>query len=84
MEEAGCAVCGQLTPVSQLTRLKAIKNLLHILQVPGTTRVEQKSVSQPVQEFKGPVLDYKCNQICNQCQKHVSKRPVLCVMSYAR
>ncbi|KAF8802937.1 hypothetical protein BYT27DRAFT_7110922 [Phlegmacium glaucopus] len=40
MEEAGCAVCGQLVPVSQLTWLKAVKNFLHVLQVPGVTRIE--------------------------------------------
>ena len=37
LEEAGCAVCGQLVPVSELTRLKAVKNLLHILHASGVT-----------------------------------------------
>ncbi|KAF8222661.1 hypothetical protein L208DRAFT_1321293, partial [Tricholoma matsutake] len=31
IEEAGCAACGCLVPTSQLTRLKAVKNLLPIL-----------------------------------------------------
>jgi hypothetical protein len=40
LEEARCVVCGQLTVVSQLSRLKAVKNQLHILQASGVTRVE--------------------------------------------
>ncbi|KAF8231513.1 hypothetical protein L208DRAFT_61270 [Tricholoma matsutake] len=58
LQEAGCVVCGQLTPVSLLTRLKAVKNLLHVLQASGVTRVEHKKVLDPVCEFKGPLLDY--------------------------
>ena len=37
LEEAGCAVCGLLVPGSQLTQLKAVKDYLDVLQVPGTT-----------------------------------------------
>ena len=43
MEEAGFAVCGLLTPLSCLSKLKSIKNHLHILHAPGITRIEQKS-----------------------------------------
>ncbi|KAF8237747.1 hypothetical protein L208DRAFT_1245678, partial [Tricholoma matsutake] len=39
-EEAGCAVCGQLTLVSDLMWSEAVKNQLHILASPGVTRVE--------------------------------------------
>ena len=49
-EEAGCAVCGQLTPMEQLSRLSAIKNYLHILNAPGLTRREWRMVSDPIQE----------------------------------
>ena len=31
LEEAGCAICGQLVCMSQLSKLKSIKNLLHVL-----------------------------------------------------
>ena len=69
LEEAGCAVCGQLVPVSQLTRLKAVKNLLHILHASGVTRLERSLPAQPIREIKGPVLDYTCNRICNNCRQ---------------
>ena len=69
LEEAGCAVCGQLVPVSQLSKLKAVKNLLHILHASGITRVEWSTASQSVREFSGPVLDYHCNHICDNCRQ---------------
>ena len=76
IEEGGCAVCGLLVSVSQLTRLKAVKNYLHVLQVPGITKIERSENSQPIREFKGPVLDYTCNRICDSCRQHVRKGKV--------
>ena len=70
MEEAGCAVCGQLVPVSRLTRLKGVKNLLHILHASSVTRFERMNEAQSIREYKGPVLDHACNQICNDCRQH--------------
>jgi hypothetical protein len=71
IEEAGCAVCGRLVPVSQLTRLKAVKNFLHVVEVPGVTRIERFDKFKPIREFKGPVLDYTCNRICHGCREQV-------------
>ena len=50
IEEAGCGVCGQLVPTAsaQLTRLKAVKNLLSVLQVPDVKRMQRKKKSEPV------------------------------------
>jgi hypothetical protein len=76
LEEAGCAVCSQLTSVSQLTRLKAVKNQLRILEVSGVTRVERRKASDPIREFRGPVLDYECNRICDGCRKHIRKNQI--------
>ncbi|KAF8802339.1 hypothetical protein BYT27DRAFT_7112687 [Phlegmacium glaucopus] len=67
LEEAGCAVCGELVPVKQLSRLKAIKKMLNILAAPGVTRIEHKLSTQSITEFKGPVLDYQCDKICDDC-----------------
>jgi hypothetical protein len=75
-EEAGCAVCGYLTPVSELTKLKAVKNQLRVLEAAGVIRVERRKPSDPIREFKGPVLDYKCHQICNGCRKHIRKNAI--------
>ncbi|KAF8227860.1 hypothetical protein L208DRAFT_1294495 [Tricholoma matsutake] len=40
LQEAGCAVCGHLTPGRKLSSLKAIKNQLHVLEAEGVTRTE--------------------------------------------
>ncbi|KAF8234665.1 hypothetical protein L208DRAFT_1148321, partial [Tricholoma matsutake] len=71
IEEAGCAVCGQLIPLSQLSRLKGVKSLLHVLHASGVTRVEWSIATQPIHEFKGPVLDYSCNRVCDNCRQHL-------------
>ena len=71
LEEAGCVVCGQLVPVTQLTRLKAIKNLLHTLHASGVTQLERSLSTQPIREIKGPILDYTCNRVCNNCWQYL-------------
>ena len=73
LEEAGCSVCGQLVPVKQLTRLKAVKNLLHLLHATGIKWLEHSSSMQPIHEIKGPVLDYTCHCICDNCQQFLRK-----------
>ncbi|KAG6863896.1 hypothetical protein C0993_009951, partial [Termitomyces sp. T159_Od127] len=40
VEEAGCAVCGLLTPKTDMRPLKTIKGLLNMLITPGVTRRE--------------------------------------------
>ena len=73
LEESGCAVCGELVPITQLSRLKAVKKMLGILVAPGVTRIERKSASQRISEFQGPVLDYRCDKICDNCRKNIRK-----------
>jgi hypothetical protein len=73
LEESGCAVCGELVPVPRLSRLKAIKNMLSVLAAPGVTRIERKSASQKISEFRGPVLDYRCDKVCDNCRKCIRK-----------
>jgi hypothetical protein len=76
MEEAGCAVCGQLVPVSRLTRLKGVKNMLHVLYATGVTRFERSNMTQSIREYKGPVLDHACSQICDDCRQQIRNRKV--------
>ncbi|KAF8240632.1 hypothetical protein L208DRAFT_1019903, partial [Tricholoma matsutake] len=76
IEEAGCAACGHLVPMLQLTRLKAVKNLLPILQIPNITRIERSKISQPIHEYKAPILDFTCNCICDECHQHLQKGKV--------
>jgi len=75
-EEAGCAVCGQLVPLSSLSRLKHVKKFLHILTAQGVTHVERKKATAKIKEFSGPVLDYKCNKICDKCCGSIRKGQV--------
>ena len=69
--EAGCAVCGELKPIRTMSRLKSMKNYLHILETQGVTHVERKSAATSVKEYKGAVLDYSCNRICDTCRVSV-------------
>ena len=70
-EEAGCAVCGQLISISELSRLSAIKNYLKILEVPGVTRQERKTMNDKLQEYPC-AIDHSCRNVCNLC--HTSLR----------
>jgi hypothetical protein len=78
IEEAGCAVCGELKPVS---RLKSVKNLLGILEAPGVTRIERSRPDVQIKEYTGPVLDYTCSRICDSCRKDITS-PIYRTRSY--
>ncbi|KAF5332441.1 hypothetical protein D9758_015134 [Tetrapyrgos nigripes] len=75
-EEAGCAVCGQLTPARQLTRLKSVKRLLRVLDATGVTRQERRSATDKIRELTSPVIDYQCNRLCDSCRKTLTKGKV--------
>ena len=63
----------QLVPVSQLTRLKGVKNHLHVLHATAVTRFERSDITQAIRKYTGPVLDHACNRICNDCQQQIRK-----------
>jgi hypothetical protein len=75
-EEVGCAVCGELKLRKNTSRLKSVKILLKILEAPGVTRIERKSDGRPIREYKGPVLDYGCTNICNGCRGDIRRGKV--------
>jgi len=75
-EEVGCAVCGELKPRKDSSRLKSVKNILHILEAPGVTRTERKGDKCPIKEYKGPVLDYSCSHVCNACRADLRNNKV--------
>lgn len=66
-EEAGCAVCGQLTPRRTLRPLVEISDLLTLLEGEGVTCRERFSVTDPISELDGPVLDPTCDHVCQEC-----------------
>ena len=67
IEEGGCAVCGQLVPLSALSRLSAMAKYLHILSVLGITRKERLNTFDKICEHS-TVLDHSCNRICHSCR----------------
>ena len=72
--EAGCASCGQLTPMKLLKDLKSLKlNLDPLKSIKGLTRMERKAVNEPITEIKGPVLAHGCKMICQSCRKYLKK-----------
>lgn len=68
IEEAGCAICGELKPLKNLSHIKNIKNMLHILSTPGVTWIERKNQKSPVYEYSGLVLDYTCKYVYDNCR----------------
>ncbi|KAJ7019610.1 hypothetical protein C8F04DRAFT_975459 [Mycena alexandri] len=62
-EEAGCAVCGQLTTLRELTPLASIPYSLDLLEREGVTCTERFSETDEVDELNGPVLDLTCNSV---------------------
>jgi hypothetical protein len=70
IEESGCAVCGMLVPMLELSRLSAVKNYLDILKAPGVTRVERTKLSGKICEYP-TAIDHSCTQICNACRASV-------------
>jgi hypothetical protein len=77
LEEIGCAVCGELKPRKDASRLKSVKKILKVLETSGVTRQERSTSASPIKEFKGPVLDYSCSAICNDCRGCVRRGRIL-------
>jgi hypothetical protein len=75
-EESGCAVCGRLTLLVNLSQLKSVKGMLNVLDMPGVTRIEHMSSKDHIQSCKGPVLDDTCKKICNDCRSSIRKGKV--------
>jgi hypothetical protein len=76
IEEAGCAVCGELKLKTSLSPLKNIKNHLHILKAHGVTCLARTSAGKVQKEYTGPVLDYNCNLVCETCRSSIRRDKV--------
>ncbi|KAJ3520205.1 hypothetical protein NMY22_g12852 [Coprinellus aureogranulatus] len=78
LEEDGCAVCGQLSPLQSLTALKDMPDLdLSCLKSPDSTRMQRHSIKDKVMGLKGPVMDSNCSSVCPTCLKSLKggKKP---------
>jgi hypothetical protein len=77
-EEAGCAVCGKLTPVCEMKELSEVENI-GLLKVDAVTRKARRKSSDPVREFRGPILAPGCSRVCPICVESLDKNkmPIL-------
>ncbi|KAJ3872530.1 hypothetical protein F5051DRAFT_463411 [Lentinula edodes] len=73
IEESGCAICGRLTPLLQLSPLKHVQKYLHILEVPNTIQKERLSAKDPKEFLNAPILADHCTQVCNECRASIRK-----------
>ncbi|PBK66208.1 hypothetical protein ARMSODRAFT_891008, partial [Armillaria solidipes] len=76
IEEAGSAVCSQLTSKSHLSALKNVKNFLHILHAPGIMRRECSSTRNDARHDNEPVLTNQCSSICDTCRSEIRRGKV--------
>ena len=77
-EEAGCAVCGQLTLLSELKVLNEVDICFDPLINSLAAKVEKKTLDDPDDEVRSPILDPDCSHICKTCQSTLkkNKRPL--------
>jgi hypothetical protein len=76
ISEKGCAVCGCLTLISNLTLLEKADVDLNMLMRSGVTRKERTNADQPIEEINGPIMDNKLDSICNLCHKSMSNQKI--------
>jgi Helitron helicase-like domain at N-terminus/PIF1-like helicase len=76
ISEKGCAICGCLTLISELTLLEKAEVDLNMLIRMGVTRKERTSMDQPVEEIDGPIIDNGLDSICTSCHKSMSNKKI--------
>ena len=69
-EEGGCAVCGKLTPICELSEIDNVG----LLKVDGVTRKARCKSTDPVREFRGPILAPGCSRVCPICVESLDKK----------
>ena len=74
--ESGCAICGKLTSILELTKLSETNLNLDILIQPGMSQKERTSSDDPIMDIEGPILDNDLNNICKSCFKSLSQGKV--------
>src|SRR6266487_3819955 len=74
--EAGCAICGRLTPLVHLLKLSRVKLDLSILVRASVTQRECTSEDDPIEDLKGPVIEKDLDKICKSCHKLLAKGKV--------
>jgi len=83
-EEAGCAICGQLTLLSELKSLKDVNISYDPLINPLTTKKEKFALDDMEEENTSPILDPDCSHICGSCLSALdkNKRPLKALANF--
>jgi hypothetical protein len=76
ISEAGCAVCGRLTPIQQLLKLTEVDIDFDILIRHGVTRKERLDSDHSVEDIEGAVLEQELDSICDSCRKSMVNHKV--------
>ncbi|KAJ7111011.1 hypothetical protein C8R44DRAFT_533416, partial [Mycena epipterygia] len=71
IEESGCAVCGQITPNTDLTPMKDLELNWELLNRPGVTRKEGLTEDDPIEELEGPIFAKGCRSVCVECESRL-------------
>jgi hypothetical protein len=71
--ESGCAVCGQLTKLSDMLKRSDSSSNLEPLIREEVSRIERKSEHDEIKEITGPVIDDDCTYLCKSCNKSLEK-----------
>ena len=71
--EAGCAVCGRLTPISSMALLNEMNYDLGVISPGNIGRYERLHESDPIISLKGPILAENCSYVCLTCQSFLKK-----------
>jgi len=74
-EEAGCVLCGKLTPVCETEELCDVENI-NLLKVDGVTRKARCRCTHPVKELRGPILAPDCSRVCAICVESLEKKNI--------
>lgn len=62
--EAGCTVCGRLSPIDNMVLLDEINCDLSVISPGDVGRCERLYESDPIAPLKGPILAEDCNYVC--------------------
>ena len=72
--EAGCAVCGRLSLIANMTLLDEINCDLEVISPGDVGRYERLHKSDPVMSLKGPILAEGCSHVCESCLSFLKKK----------
>ena len=72
--EAGCAVCGRLSLIGNMTLLNEMNCDLKVISPGDVGRYERMHESDPVMSLKGPILAEGCDHVCESCLSFLKKK----------